>query len=155
MRAIFRQRWMLRARPSAAYPVVRGHGRSGSRRSPRPEGARRVGGNAPRGRRASASTVLDRSLAATSRAAHEQVAAGNEPDQAAVDAGAAKLWGLDLEEVAAMRAFLDKLLKRDLRAVNPLAGLPAPLECLVAHANVLPARGQAQEYLQRFVPAAF
>lgn len=34
--------------------------------------------------------------------------------------------------------------------MNPLAGLRAPLERLVADANVLPASGQAQEYLQRF-----
>jgi hypothetical protein len=50
-----------------------------------------------------------------SRAAHAAVAAGEEPDQAAVDRTAGRLWGLTKGEVTTSREFLDQLLKRDLR----------------------------------------
>jgi N-6 DNA Methylase len=53
-------------------------------------------------------------LEAASRAAHAAVEAGKEPDQAAVDIAAGKLWGLTKTEVSSTRAFLDRLLKRDL-----------------------------------------
>lgn len=53
-------------------------------------------------------------LVAASRAAHAAVAAGEEPDQAAVDVAAGKLWGLTKKEVGASREFLGMLLKRDL-----------------------------------------
>ncbi len=51
-----------------------------------------------------------------SRAAHVAVAAGEEPDQNAVDGVAARLWGLDDDEVEGMRKFLAQLTKRDLAA---------------------------------------
>lgn len=57
---------------------------------------------------------VHRALAEASRAAHAAVKNGGQPDQASVDAAAARLWGLGEEDVAAMGAFLDQLLKRDL-----------------------------------------
>ncbi len=51
-------------------------------------------------------------LAASSRAAHTAVAAGEEPDQNAVDRAAARIWGLTGADVEAMRVFFDKLRKR-------------------------------------------
>lgn len=53
-------------------------------------------------------------LSSASEAAHASVAEGDEPDQEAVDLAAARLWGLDAEEIDAMRAFFVHLRKRDL-----------------------------------------
>ncbi len=53
-------------------------------------------------------------LASASRAAHAALAEGREPDQDAVDLAAARLWGLDANEIDAMRAFFIRLRKRDL-----------------------------------------
>lgn len=51
-------------------------------------------------------------LAASSRAAHAAAAAGEEPDQDAVDRAAARIWGLTGADVEAMRVFFDELRKR-------------------------------------------
>jgi hypothetical protein len=58
-------------------------------------------------------------LAAASRAAHAAVAAGEEPDQDAVDRAAARIWGLTGADVEAMRVFFDELRKRGLGAPEP------------------------------------
>ncbi len=55
-------------------------------------------------------------LAEASKAAHNAVEAGTDPDEEAVDRAAAQLWDLTGEELAAMRRFLDQLRKRDLVA---------------------------------------
>ncbi len=53
-------------------------------------------------------------LAESSRRAHEAVARGLAPDQGAVDRAAARIWGLRVAEVEAMRGFFAELRKRDL-----------------------------------------
>jgi hypothetical protein len=53
-------------------------------------------------------------LAESSRRAHEAVSRGLEPDQSAVDRAAARIWGLHVAEIDAMRAFFGELRKRDL-----------------------------------------
>jgi hypothetical protein len=53
-------------------------------------------------------------LVSASRAAHASVAKGEEANQGAVDQAAAALWGLTTSEIDAMRAFFDRLKKRDL-----------------------------------------
>lgn len=55
-------------------------------------------------------------LAEASRNAHSAVAAGVGADQSAVDRAAARIWGLRLAEIEAMRIFFDELRKRDLGA---------------------------------------
>jgi N-6 DNA Methylase len=57
---------------------------------------------------------VHRALANASKAAHAAVVRGDQPDEDAVDRAAAQLWGLTEAELAAMRAFLDQLRKRDL-----------------------------------------
>jgi Eco57I restriction-modification methylase len=54
-------------------------------------------------------------LAAASRAAHADAAAGAIPDQGRVDKAAAELWGLSTDDVDAMAAYLERLHKRDIR----------------------------------------
>lgn len=53
-------------------------------------------------------------VAGASGACHSAVSAGEVPDEEAVDAAAARVWGLAPSQVAAARVFLDQLLKRDL-----------------------------------------
>lgn len=53
-------------------------------------------------------------LAESSRRAHEAVSRGLAPDQSAVDRAAARIWGLRVAEIEAMRVFFDELRKRDL-----------------------------------------
>jgi hypothetical protein len=53
-------------------------------------------------------------LTTASRAAHAAVGEGEEPNQEAVDVAAARLWGLNTDEVDAMRGFFLRLRKRDL-----------------------------------------
>lgn len=54
-------------------------------------------------------------LAKASQEAHARVRAGKPPNEAAVDKVAAKLWGLSASDVTQLGAFLDQLLKRDLK----------------------------------------
>lgn len=60
------------------------------------------------------SSRAHRELAEASRACHDAVQSGHEPDEERVDAAAAAVWGISADEVAAARAFLDEMLKRDL-----------------------------------------
>lgn len=53
-------------------------------------------------------------LVESSRRAHEAVSRGLPADQRAVDRAAARLWGLRVAEIEAMRVFFDELRKRDL-----------------------------------------
>lgn len=53
-------------------------------------------------------------LAEASRNAHSAVTAGMAADQNAVDRAAARIWGLRVAEIEAMRIFFDELRKRDL-----------------------------------------
>ena len=62
-----------------------------------------------------ASNGRHRHLAAASRAAHEAVARGDDPDEEAVDVAAAGLWDLTATDVVELRRYLSRLLKRDLR----------------------------------------
>ncbi|MBA2463242.1 MAG: N-6 DNA methylase [Actinobacteria bacterium] len=55
-------------------------------------------------------------VADASRRAHAAVAAGLAADQQAVDRAAARIWGLKVTEIEAMRVFFDELRKRDLAA---------------------------------------
>mgnify|MGYP000745880255 CR=1 FL=1 len=53
-------------------------------------------------------------IRAASQAAHAATARGEDSDQSSLDLAAAKLWGLEPDEVDAMRVFFERLRKRDL-----------------------------------------
>ena len=59
------------------------------------------------------SAETHQAVAAASRTAHSAVADGREPDERAIDATAAAVWGLSASEIESMRNYLDRLLKRD------------------------------------------
>jgi SAM-dependent methyltransferase len=59
------------------------------------------------------SVKMHRALAEASRAAHAAVAAGQPPNERAVDAAARRLWGLTTQDIDSMHEYLDRLLKRD------------------------------------------